>query len=39
MNEAYKYVKIASETYNREYGQASDNTIIADWLMLQIAYT
>jgi hypothetical protein len=39
LNEAYKYVKITSETYNREYGQSSDNTILADWLMLQISYS
>mmetsp|Transcript_4475 Transcript_4475/g.6678 ORF Transcript_4475/g.6678 Transcript_4475/m.6678 type:complete len:129 (-) Transcript_4475:611-997(-) len=39
LNEAYKFVKIASQTYTEEYGSSSDNTIIAVWLQLQIAYT
>ena len=39
LNEAYKYVSIASETYSVVYGDASDNTIIAQWLKLQIAYS
>ena len=39
LNEAYKYVSIASETYSVVYGNSSDNTIIALWLKLQIAYS
>ena len=39
LNEAYKYVEISSETYTEVYGAASDNTIIAQWIKLQIAYS
>ena len=37
--EAYKYVKIACKTYQAVYGNHRDNTIIAQWLKLQIEYT
>ena len=36
--EAYDYVQIAYEKYEKVYGDSSDNTIIALWLKLQIAY-
>ena len=39
MQEAYDFVSIARDKYKDIYGDASDNTIIAQWLKLQIAYT
>ena len=36
---AFRYVKIASETYNEQYGASADITIISTYLKLQIAYT
>lgn len=39
LNEAYSYIQVACDTYREVYGDSSDNTIIAQWLKLQIAYT
>lgn len=39
LNDAYQYVNFAVEAYTEQYGESSDNTIIASWLKLQIAYT
>lgn len=39
LNEAYGYIQIACQTYSEVYGDSCDNTIIAQWLKLQIAYT
>lgn len=39
LNDAYMYVQVANDTYREVYGAQSDNTIIALWLKLQIAYT
>lgn len=38
LNEAFHYVQVASETYTQIYGISSENTIIANWLKLQIMY-
>jgi Zn-dependent metalloprotease len=39
LNDAYTYVQVACDTYREVYGDSSDNSIIALWLRLQIAYT
>jgi len=39
LNEAYTYIQVACDTYRDVYGDSSDNTIIASWIKLQIAYT
>ena len=39
LNDAKAYVEIAYKKYREVYGDSSDNTIIAQWLKLQIAYS
>jgi len=39
LNDARHYVEIAYAKYKEVYGPSSDNTIIAQWLMLQIDYS
>lgn len=37
--DAYQYVSYAVDAYTQQYGESSDNTVIASWLKLQISYT
>lgn len=39
LNDAKYYVEIAYNKYKQVYKESSDNTIIAQWLMLQIVYS
>ena len=39
LNDARHYVEIAYAKYKEVYSDSSDNTIIAQWLMLQIDYS
>eukprot|EP00349_Pseudokeronopsis_sp_Brazil_P010696 CAMPEP_0202979610 /NCGR_PEP_ID=MMETSP1396-20130829/85709_1 /ASSEMBLY_ACC=CAM_ASM_000872 /TAXON_ID= /ORGANISM="Pseudokeronopsis sp., Strain Brazil" /LENGTH=54 /DNA_ID=CAMNT_0049719103 /DNA_START=272 /DNA_END=436 /DNA_ORIENTATION=- len=38
LNEAYKYVHIAAESYEQFYGEEAEITIIALWLQISVAY-